>query len=129
MKAAFLDTSFIVAIALGERGARRLRLMLDRFDALFAAELLRAEFLSVTRREGLSLEAAGRVLDGVSFVLPDRSIRPEIERVLAAGYLRGADLWHLACACYLAPRPAEVAFLSCDARQRKVARALGFSPP
>lgn len=45
---------------------------------------------------------------------------------LTAGYLRGADLWHVACALYLAEVPSDVTFLSLDDRQRTVAEALGF---
>jgi hypothetical protein len=51
----------------------------------------------------------------------------EIDRVLAAGSLRGADLWHLACAVYVSGNPEELAFVSLDQRQREVAKALGFS--
>jgi hypothetical protein len=51
----------------------------------------------------------------------------EIDRVLAEGYVRGADLWHLACAVYVSGNPEELAFVSLDQRQREVAKALGFS--
>jgi hypothetical protein len=51
----------------------------------------------------------------------------EISRVLSAGYLRGADLWHVACALYLEPEPDELVFLTLDASQKAVAAKLGFS--
>jgi hypothetical protein len=53
-------------------------------------------------------------------------LTPELERVFAGGYLKGADAWHLACALYLAEEPAKLAFLTLDRRQRAVARRLGF---
>jgi hypothetical protein len=49
--------------------------------------------------------------------------------VLAAGYLRGADLWHLACAAWAAAEPGSTDFLTFDLRQREVARDLGFVTP
>jgi len=48
------------------------------------------------------------------------------ERVFAAGQVRGADAWHLATALWLTRHPAELPFLTLDARQREVASALGF---
>ena len=35
-------------------------------------------------------------------MLPDRPLTHECTKALTAGYLRGADLWHVACALYLA---------------------------
>ena len=44
-------------------------------------------------------------------------------------YLRGADLWHVATALYLAESPADVDFLTLDPAQREAAAALGFPTP
>jgi hypothetical protein len=49
-----------------------------------------------------------------------------MQRILAAGYLRGADLWHLACALYLADELVPPALLTLDVRQREVAAASGL---
>jgi hypothetical protein len=46
--------------------------------------------------------------------------------VLDAGYLRGADCWHVATALYVSPEPSRLSFLTLDERQRDVARTLGF---
>ena len=43
-----------------------------------------------------------------------------------AGYLRGADLWHVAAALFVAHEPGSIAFLTLDRRQRAVADTLGF---
>jgi len=40
--------------------------------------------------------------------------------------LKGADLWHLACAVFLAANPRELVFLTLDQRQKTVAAKLGF---
>jgi hypothetical protein len=61
-------------------------------------------------------------------VIPDRSLEPEVVRALAAGRLRGADLWHVACALFVAgDRTADLVFSTADQEQRRVARALGFA--
>jgi hypothetical protein len=57
---------------------------------------------------------------------PDRTLTAEIETVLDAGPVRGADAWHLACALYLSPAPRELAFLTMDRQQARVAEALGL---
>ena len=124
MKVAYVDTSCLVAIAFGERGAAALARRLDRFDALVSANLLEAELGSAFLREGVQLEP--RFLEVISWVIPDRPLHEEIAAVLAAGQVRGADCWHLASALYLADDPSEISFLTLDERQRVVARALGF---
>ena len=62
----------------------------------------------------------------IKWVLPDRPLSVEIIRVLRAGYLRGADLWHLATAMYVTPEPRDLTFLTLDRRQEEVAEELGF---
>ena len=125
----YVDTSVLVAIAFGEPEAPALRRLMRRQGALFASELLAAEFLAAVKREGASLAAASDMLAALSWVVPARTLRPEISRVLAVRYLRGADTWHLACACYLTPEPAELAFFTRDEVQRTVAAQLGFPTP
>lgn len=124
MSAAYLDTSCLVAVAFGEPGHEALTAQLDRLDQLFSSNLLEAELRAVLRREGV--EEGESLMDGLSWVLPDRPLTPEIEAVLGAGSVRGADAWHLACALYLSPDPGELEFLTLDRRQATVARALGF---
>jgi len=124
MKLAYVDTSCLVAVAFGEPGAAALARRLERFDVLVASDLLEAELRSAFAREGVEPDPA--LLSGLSWVVPDRPLRAEIARVLAAGYVRGADCWHLASALYLAEDPAAMSFLTLDERQAAVAKALGF---
>lgn len=77
------------------------------------------------RRE--ALPDAELDLSDIQWILPSRALTDEVERVLDAGCVRGADCWHLACALYLAQDSGEVTFLTLDLPQRKVAKALGFA--
>jgi predicted nucleic acid-binding protein len=130
MSAAYLDSSFLVAILLGEPRSRALRTALDRFDEVLAGDLLVAEVLAAAAREGLTPEDVAPALEGIDLVLPDRSLRPEMMGIPREGRSRGADLWHLACALYLAGEDrGALAFLSRDAPQRDLARRLGFPTP
>lgn len=124
MKLAYVDTSCLVAVAFGERGGTALARRLRAFDALVSSNLLEAELRSAFLRE--AVEADSAFLEAVSWVVPDRPLTAEIATVLAAGYVRGADCWHLASALYLAEDPGAISFLTLDKRQRTVARALGF---
>ncbi len=125
MTAAYVDSSVLVGIAFGERRAAAVARRLRNFTRLVAAPLLEAELLSALRREDRDLDEGW--LTAVTWVQPDRSLRPEIGRVLSAGYVRGADCWHLATALYLAEEPASLSFLTLDLRQGKVASKLGFA--
>ena len=68
------------------------------------------------------------IVSRIQWVLPDRSLAPEFATVLEAGYLRGADLWHVATALYVAPNPRDLSFVTLDSRQQSVAKTLGFWP-
>jgi len=124
MKVAYVDTSCLVAIAFGESGASTLTRRLKAFDELVSANLLEAELRAVFVRE--RIPANSNLPFSISWILPDRPLTGEIARVLDAGYVRGADCWHLATALYLAQEPEAISFFTVDERQGTVARALGF---
>lgn len=124
---AVVDSSCWVAVALEEPGWKSILRKLGEHE-LAAAPLLEAELAAALKREGV---AADRriLLAGLAWLLPDRPLGPELDRILATGYLRGADAWHLAHALWLAPDARDLAFLTLDEAQRTAARALGFSAP
>ena len=125
MTFAYVDSSCLVAIAFDEPGARKLAGRLRRFDRLFASNLLEAELRSALLREKVESEGE-ELLSWMTWVCPNRPLTPEFARIVAAGYLKGADLWHLASALFLAPDPKELTFLTLDARQGEIAGRIGF---
>ena len=124
MSVAYVDTSVLVAIAFGERDGPPMAHRLDDFSCLLASNLLEAELRAACARESLSFSEG--LFANLRWVFPDRSLAPEFAAVLTAGYLRGADLWHVACALYVTRKPGDIWFITLDERQRLVASAIGF---
>jgi len=120
-----VDTSCLVAVALNEPHGRETAASLAGFDRLVASNLLEAEFRSALARERVPGDCAP-LLSGISWVLPDRPLTTEFREVLGLGRVKGADLWHLACALFLKRRLAGLSFLTLDRKQREFAAALGF---
>ena len=127
MSVAYLDTSCLIALAFDEPEARRIREATQEHDQILSSGLLEAELLSTLVLEGVSADP--HFLSAIGWVLPDRPLGPEIHRALAHGYAKGADLWHLATALYVAEDPTELTFLTLDQDQRQIALALGFLVP
>ena len=120
----FVDSSAIIAIAFNEPGASGVQRRLRLADRVQAAPLLEAEVRTACKREGQPVD--DQWLAAIEWIQPDRPLSVEIARVLEAGYIRGADCWHLATAVYAASDPRSVTFLTLDSRQRAVAKAVGF---
>lgn len=118
-----MDTSSLVAIAFEEPGARQLARRLKDLS-LFSSNLLEAELRAALLREGVAQPT--NLLAAVTWIYPNRALTLESDRILAHGYLKGADLWHLACALFFTREPGEIAFVTLDRRQQEIARALGF---
>lgn len=121
-----MDTSCLVAIALAEDHGPHVRQVIEQYD-LWSSNLLEAELSSAVHRYGQTVSAA--TLDIIAWVLPLRRLTPEIQTVLAAGYVRGADLMHIATALYLAGETRTLSFLTLDQQQASVAKAIGFDVP
>lgn len=125
MTRAYVDSSVLVAMAFDESAATAVKRRLYAFNELVTSPMAEAEVRSAGRRERREID--DDVFGALSWVHANRALSPEIARVLAAGYVRGSDCWHLATALYIAPDPAELVFLTLDQRQRDVAAALGFA--
>lgn len=125
MSVAYVDSSCILAVAFEEPTARRVERRLAQFSHLVSSNLTEAEVRAALRRElGTS---RGFTRGRIHWADSPTVLSVHIGTVLDAGYVRGADCWHLATALYLAPRPSELTFLTLDERQRSVAALLGFS--
>ena len=124
MTVAYVDTSALVAVALGEPAGDAMAQRLNEFTSVMSSNLLEAELRSVYSREKRRFEATR--LAGVEWVMPNRPLSPEIALVLDTGYMRGADLWHLATALFIAPDPGAMHFVTLDQRQHAAASILGF---
>lgn len=127
MSVAYVDSSCVVAIALEEPVAARVERLLARFSRRVSSNLLEAEVRAALAREKAPASAA--LFATLAWVLPNRALTAELERVAAGGSLRGADCWHVACALHLNPSANELAFVTLDLAQRRVASAIGFSTP
>ena len=124
MSVAYVDTSVLTAIAFDQPGAAPLAGRLDEFTRLVSSNLLEAELRAAIAREEAAFPESA--LDGIDWLLPGRPLGPELAAALEAGYLQGADLWHIASALYATPGPVSLSFATLDARQGAVAEALGF---
>ena len=128
MRRAYVDTSALVAVHFRERRHADISRLLRAHDQLLSVSLVTAGMLATLQREGRSLDEADGLLRRLTLYSPDGPLRVECEEALAAGPLRGADLWHLAAALSLAGERQRGAlpFCSLDQAQRTAARALGF---
>lgn len=97
---------------------------LTHFEQLLSSNLLEAELRATFARERMPFDA--NLVAGISWIIPNRTLSTEFASVLSAGYVRGADLWHLAAALFFRSVFGELWFLTLDKRQQEVARLLGF---
>lgn len=124
MSVAYVDTSVMVAIAFGEDGADALADRLNGFSRVISSNLLEAELRAACSHEGCPVPTD--LLDRIGWILTNRALSDEIKTALGAGYLRGADLWHVATALYAAPDPGAISFITLNDNQARVAAALNF---
>ena len=124
MATAYVDSSVIIAVAFGEQGRFEAENRIAQIDDLRSSNLLEAEVRAAFYRTGRPFKP--HILHGIRWIMPARSLADKMAQVLEAGYVRGADLWHLACALYMSEDPSEVAFITLDEQQAEVARSLGF---
>ena len=123
---AYVDTSATLAIAFEEPDWEVTARRLAGFPVLLSSNLLEAEMRSAFEREGLAFDPGA--ISAVGWVNPIRPLGPEMAKAIAnGGYLRGADLWHIAAALYVDETIAgKMAFITLDTKQKTVAATLGF---
>jgi PIN domain nuclease of toxin-antitoxin system len=127
LKSAYLDTSALAAILFEEQGSTVIRDFLSKLDWVYSSNLLEAEMRSAMTRENLEQLDLDGLLSHVKWVLPERPLTQELRAAAACGiHLRGADLWHVACALFLAGDPSVLPFVTLDQNQALAAARLGF---
>ena len=124
MSTAYVDASALIAIALNEPAGPETARRLEAFSSFVSSNLLEAEVRAVFAREGRAFEP--QIVVDVDWILPARPLTPELAAVLEVGYLKGADLWHVATALYATEEMDRITFVTLDRRQESVAAALGF---
>lgn len=124
MSVAYADASVFASLAFREPDAGRVRRRMAGFDTVVTSVLTEAELASALKREGMVLPESP--LLGVQLIGAPDPLSQEIVEVLDAGYLRGADCWHVAVALNYSP-DRDLTFLSLDKAQRAVAAKLGFT--
>ncbi len=121
---AYIDTSAILAIEFREDGYQGVSHSIGEHADLIASNLVDAEIRAAAARERRSFNQP--LASNISWIYPNRPLTREFELILRTGYLKGADLWHLAVALFVSPDPSQISFITLDPRQRDVARELGF---
>ena len=124
MSVAYVDASIVVAVEFEEHGGVEHAERMNGFSDLHSSNLLEAEVRAAFARERRRFDPS--ILARIEWIFPSRPLSAEMATVLQAGYLRGADLWHVSVALYMARNPAEMCFLTLDQRQRETAASLGF---
>lgn len=129
MKVIYIDSSILVGILFNEKNSLKWQRHLKSREEVVSSFLAEAELFSAAAREKADLKLAEELLQFVSFVQPDRSLKKEYQKIFSLGYVRGADACHLATALYLDPEAKVIEFLTADSRQRQIAKELGFHTP
>ncbi|MCE2398496.1 MAG: PIN domain-containing protein [Gemmatimonadetes bacterium] len=120
----YMDTSAIVSLAFDDEDAERVVRALQGVSRLVSSNLLEAELRSARNRRGFAFPDA--LVSALHWIHPRRPLTGEFRVATRAGSLRGADLWHVASALYLSPTASDLAFVTMDFDQAKVAARLGF---
>lgn len=122
----YADSSALISVILEQPGSNSVQGAIAKLSPLFGSNLLEAEVRATMVREGVDDTRVEAIIQSMRWVNPSRPLSDEYRRILAVGYVKGADLLHLACALYLSPDPKDLNFLTLDTQQAVVARALGF---
>lgn len=128
MRAAYLDTSALIAVAFEEPGAAHVQNFLEEEPRLVSSELIVAETFSAFVRNDRPLTEARTWLESVNRIPVEGPLDKELTRIFRSSRVRGADAFHLATALWLTGG-ASLVFLTLNKQQALAARQLGFEVP
>lgn len=113
-----------------ETGSSRIEKTLHKYSRCLSHHLIEAELRSVGVREEISESEVVAYIAPLDLLYPTTEIRNSIRAVLQEGYLRGADLLHVAAAHSLSNTVGvTIAFLTLDKQQGAIASKLGLDNP
>ena len=121
----YVDTSVLVSVLFNERGASFFWGTLDE-NKILSSFLTEAELYSAAKRVGVFPERVDAMLGHIEFFSPSYSLQKEYRKIYKAGYCKGADTYHLACALDLSEKIPGLQFLSADRKQTDLAKKMGL---
>ena len=124
MRAAYVDPSVCIAIAIGHHWAPQLSALLDSYERLLCSPTLEVELGCTLDDEEVRAVWAG--LQRFDWVIPDRPLSREIARIRSRSRLSAHRTWHLACALYASLPRTRYAFASLHREQQLAAEGLGL---
>ena len=127
----YLDTSAWIAWKFKQAGSDIFKKIALDSDTVISCPLFVSEYVSFLKRnEILSQTRYEEELDFIRWIFPAVPLFKEYSQCGKLGFLRGADLYHIATALWFAQdRPSELIFLTCDLKQKEAAKKLGFKTP
>jgi predicted nucleic acid-binding protein len=127
---AYVDTSVLVALMFSESGSSRIEKTIHKYSRCLSHHLIEAELRSVGAREGIGESEVTAYIAPLNLLYPTTEICDSVRTVLKEGYLRGADLLHVAAAHALSGAVGvPIAFLTLDRRQTDIARRVKLENP
>src|SRR3989338_1123815 len=125
-QACYVDTSVIVGMLFQQSLYQGMQARLQGMQ-LFSHQLLVSELLAVGKRENVPVHTLIPACRSLNLVTEIAELENICTRILEMGYCRGADLHHLACACFLDPTGKDLLFATADHQQAKLAVQIGFT--
>ena len=127
--AAYVDTTAVIAIVFGvEPSGPTVQRRLESFPIRLSSNLLEAELRSAFRAEGEDFDLSS--ISSLNWIFPNRRLDAELATCLAMANLSPNRVWHLATAMFIREvLQRDMAFISLEEQQERVARELGFWIP
>lgn len=125
MSWAYIDSSVLIATLLEDHPKPQLDKFWGSAEWFISSYLLQAEVFSAVKREKADMQLAALEIKKIGFVRTD-SLAEELMEIFKAGYVRGADAFHLATALWIRGKHKDLKFITLDEKQKEIARYLDF---
>ncbi len=125
MSWAYIDSSVLIATLLEDHPKPQLDKFWGSAERFISSYLLQAEVFSAVKREKADMQLAALEIKKIGFVRTD-SLAEELMEIFKAGYVRGADAFHLATALWIRGKHKDLKFITLDEKQKEIAKHLDF---